>query len=88
MYSMAALAHHRPPQTDSVARSERTATVEAHRRCKRRGQVVLPQSAFEGSVGLVYDCLYLAHAEAEAVPPVTADARLSQRAGDAYPKVV
>ena len=35
----------------------------------------------------VYDCVYLACAEAEAAPLVTADDRLSQRAGEAYPAV-
>ncbi len=35
----------------------------------------------------VYDCLYLACAEAEAAPLVTADIKLSQRADEAYPAV-
>ena len=35
----------------------------------------------------VYDCLYLACAEAEAAPLVTADERLAQRAKEAYPTV-
>ena len=36
----------------------------------------------------VYDCVYLACAEAEAAPLVTADDKLSQRADEAYPAVV
>ena len=35
----------------------------------------------------VYDCVYLACAEAEAAPLVTADERLSRRASEAYPVV-
>jgi len=35
----------------------------------------------------VYDCVYLACAEAEAAPLVTADGRLAQRVGEAYPRV-
>ena len=35
----------------------------------------------------VYDCVYLACAEAEAAPLVTADERLARRAAEAYPTV-
>ena len=35
----------------------------------------------------VYDCVYLACTEAEAAPLVTADARLAERAREAYPTV-
>ena len=35
----------------------------------------------------VYDCIYLACAEAESVPLITADGRLARRAREAYPTV-